>query len=310
MHRIALAALTLVAFTACTETRSPSAYADLLPDQRILVSMPDELAGARGGRAEFYGWTAEVTRGINDLIGTVVLTLDLVTDLPPTWSDTEADTAAWGPFGNGLDPAETILWVTREDAVYSWVIGVRPRNSQDDWTPIVAGQVSDDGTPEDNDGWFVFDFDAAHELDPSIGLTGTFTSEYDISPDGVVASAFLDDFSDQGSTPVDAAYHYTQDLIGAGQMDLAIHTDLNPESGTALEEVLRMRSRWTPAGTGRADALITEGDLEALVGTASECWDEHFQQVYYVDSESWATPIGHASACVFDTESFHQSDAT
>lgn len=308
MNRIALTALSLAALTACSQPESPGAYADLLPDARILVSMPDELGGARGGKAEFYGWTADVTRGVNDLIGTVVLTLDLVTDLPPTWSDTEADTAVWGPFGSGLDPAETLLWVTHDEGQYSWVIGMRARNTQDDWTPVVAGQVDDRGTPEDNEGWFVFDFDAAAQLDPSIGLTGTFTSEYDIHPDGVTASALLDNFSEAGGTPGDAAYHYTQDQEGAGQMDLALRADLNPDAGTALEEVLWMRSRWTATGPGRADVLITEGDLGSLVGTATECWDEHFQRVYFVDSESWMTPVGDANACAFDTESFQEGE--
>lgn len=310
MTRIALATLALATLAACTPTEQANEYSALLPDSRLLVSMPSELSTARGGSpAEFYGFTAEVTREVNNLIGTVVLSLDLVTDLPPTWSDTESDTAVWGPFANGLDPAETILWVTHDtdQELYTWVIGMRPRNTQDDWTPIVAGQVGDDGTQEDNNGWFAFDFDAAADLDPTTDLTGRFITEYDVSAAGVVATALFEDFSEAGGTPGDVAYHYEQDLLGEGQMDLAMRTDLNPDSGTSLEEVLLMRSRWTADGPGRADVLVTEGDLGNAVGTASECWDEHFQRVYFVDSESWATPYGDVNACVYDNESFQDS---
>ncbi|TNE85061.1 MAG: hypothetical protein EP330_27035 [Deltaproteobacteria bacterium] len=305
MTRLLAPVLALAALSACVPVEEdPAAWADLLPDERLLVSMPADTTGARGGAfAEYYLLTANVTRDVNGLIGAVVTTLDFVTDLPPTWSDTDANTAVWGPFGSGLDPAETVLFVTHEteEGLYSWVIGARPRNTEDEWTPIVVGQVGDDGTHEDHEGWFAFDFDAAAELDPTMDLRGRFVSEYAVSVDGVSASAAFEDFSEAGNPPGDAVYVYEQDPFGEGSMDLGVRADIGH---TALEELLVIRSRWTPEGAGRADVIVTEGDLGSLVGSASECWDEHFARVFYADSESWNNPVGDAGSCVFEASSF------
>ena len=91
MNRIAIAALSLAALTACTPESAPEDYAELLPDGRLLVSMPAEIGGTRGGNpAEFYGFTAKVTRDVNDLIGTVILTLDLGADRDAVAAELEA----------------------------------------------------------------------------------------------------------------------------------------------------------------------------------------------------------------------------
>jgi len=284
-------------------------YASVLPDDRVQITLPVE-AARRDARewSEFYLMTAEVTDDVNGLIGGVLHWVDVVTDYEPTWSDTEENTAVWGPWADALDPAETALWVHYdvETDIYTWGINQRPKGEGDDaWVVVVAGQVNEGATSEVSDGWFAIDFDSIHELDPTREATGSFICEYDIALDGVVASAGFDDFSD-GGPALDAYYHYEQLFGSTGLMDLARTIDLNPEDGTDLDEVLVIRSRWTEFGEGRADAYVTEGDLGSTVGTATECWDDAFAPVYYTDNFS-GTTTGDEAECAFAEPEFSES---
>lgn len=302
--------LSLVALTACTEM-VPRDYAEVLPDERVLVSLPTDVGdAARDGEfSEFYLLTAKVTDDVNGLIGGVLLTVNAVTQLPPSWSDTEENTAVWGPFANALDPVETVLWVHHdpETDVYTWVVAQRPKNEPSDeaWVHVIAGEVDPDATPEDSSGWFAIDFDAANALDPNQEATGKFLTEYDIDPDGVSALAGFEDFT-EGGEAVNAYYAYDQTHGGEGLMDLALDADVN---GIGEEEVLVVRSRWTPVGEGRSDAYVTGGDLGALVATASECWDDSFAPVFHTDNYSGEDPTGDESLCAFDEASFDEENA-
>jgi len=229
----------------------------------------------------------------------VLLLVDTVTDYPASWSDSEANTAVWGPYAEALDPAETILWVHFEesDGTYQWGFSQRPKGETSDeaWVDVIAGHVEAGATETASAGWFVMDFDAAGALDPRINARGTFGTEYAIAPEGVAATAAFDGFTD-GGVPLDAWYYYEQVPGGSGKMDLAFLHDMN---GNAVDEEVVLRSRWEATGAGRGDGYVTGGDLGELVATASECWDTSFETVYHDDNYSAEPATGDVGLCAY-----------
>lgn len=306
--RFALVTALVASLAACSLPDGASDYARVLPDERVKVNLPVDTARDAGEWSPYYVFTATVTRNVNALIGGVLLLVDTVTDYPATWSDTEENTAVWGPYAQALDPAETILWVHYEEAddTYQWGFSQRPRGetSEEAWVVVIAGHVDAGATPEASSGWFVADFDAAGALDPRITARGTFGTEYAISPEGVAATAGFDGFTDGGQA-LDAWYVYEQTHGGPGAMDLAFVQDVH--ATPAAEEVL-LRSRWEASGEGRSDGYVTGGDLGALVATASECWDTSFEAVFHEDNFSGQPASGDEALCAFGEPEFAESD--
>ena len=83
----------------------------------------------------------------------------------------------------------------------------------------------------------------------------------------------------------------------------ALHGDVD-ENGS-LEDMV-IHSRWNADGSGRADISATGGDLGTDQVTASECWDNRFQRVYYADSAGWLEAEGDEAACSYAEAQFHR----
>lgn len=312
MRAVALTVVTtaLVALVACQPVEGPGDFAAVLPDERVQINLPVEEARRTTEWSPFYAVTANVTEDVNGLIGHVLGMVGAVTDLPATWSDTEEHTAVWGPYGSGLDAAETILWVRHlvETDEYEWVVGQRPRNAGEEveWTPVIVGHVEPGASDVASAGWFAIDFDAAAELDPTTDLRGRFLTEYALDADGVTATAGFEAFGEAAGGRTDAYYHFDQAHSGGGMMDLVFQGDVG-EDGSALETNV-IRSRWLPTGAGRADVYVTGGDLGEAVATATDCWGEAFTTVYWEDSFSGNPPAGEAAACAFGEPSFNEEE--
>ncbi len=301
MHRFSpVSALLLVA---CFQG---GANTDVLPDERIQVNLPTQRDAAKDEVewSEWYLFTASTTENINAMIGSVLFWVDTITsDYWPSYVDGDRNHATWGPWSTALDPVETLLWVTYDPAAdtHSWGFDQWPRNTeQSAVSTVILGEVDPGATRAISSGRFEVDFTAIHELDPTESTTGLFEVEYDIHADGVTATAAFTEF---GPEQLDAAYSYDQTFEGGGRMDLVVLADMNPESGTATDELWTTRSRWTADGAGRADVLITGGDLEERTATLTECWSDSFETVYRVESFS-EVETGDPSLCAFDDEDF------
>ncbi len=292
----------------------PADYSAMLPDDRLLINLPADEAGRRNGYSEAYLFTAQATRDVNGLIAVILGSVNLlVTTYPPTWHDTESNTAVWGPWADGLDPHETVLLVSEDDTgLHSWVIARRPRGEEswDAFTEIVVGQVEPGATQEASEGWFYMDFDAIAATDPLATAGGRFATLYEIRADGVAATAGFEQFTDNDSEPIDAWYDYDQRHGGGGRMDLAWYGDVNPGQGAGLQEGHVVRSRWLATGAGRADMVVGGGDLEALglVGTASECWGETFSRDFYENNWNTSETEGDAALCVFEAAEWPEEE--
>jgi hypothetical protein len=292
--------------SACGTFGAGSPYHDdLLPkEEQVRINLPVEGGAAKGAEtgdfARYYAVTRVVTENVNGLIGFVLGTVAYVVTLEPQWSDTDTNTAVWGPYSDsGLDPVETGLWVREEDdGSYSWAIFEVPTGGDIDTESkvIVAGVVDAGATAEDASGQFAVDFDTAAAMDPAERIVGAFSVEYAYDADGVDAVAGFDNYGYVDGERVDALYAYTEDYAGAGDMDIAWLDDVNA-SGT--DEVLAMRTRWEATGDGRSDAIVTGGDLGVESVTASECWGSDFIESYWTDTIGMYEPVGDVGACAY-----------
>ena len=293
--------LTLALLTAC-DLDFGSDYAEVLPDERLAIDMPVASTYAKSVDdkewAEFYLLTAQVTDDVNGLIGTVLGTIDLVTDYRPTSFDRESHTAVWGPMTDALDPNEWFLTVDYEPASdeYTWVIEARPKDSDDSFA-VAAGEVDAGATRLESTGRFALDFDQIAALDPTENTFGKFYVEYALLDTAASAQAW---FEDAGEERADAYYDFTQVDGGEGRMDLVWVGDTAAATGAGLDEVLLIRSRWQADGAGRSDVYVTEGDLGEDVVAINECWDTGFERVYYADNSPGSEPVGDEAACVFE----------
>ncbi|MCB9745718.1 MAG: hypothetical protein H6740_24300 [Alphaproteobacteria bacterium] len=302
--RLTLAAALLApALLACAP--ADRGLASVLPDERVLINLPTEQAGAKALEDEqwspMYLFTASVTEDVNGLIGGVLGLVRVITLLPPSYVDGDTNHAMWGPYADALDPVETSLHVVHDPDtdVYTWTFTQRPKNDPEAAAvPVVIGEVDAGATSEASSGRFVVDFTAIHEMDPTEEATGVFASEYDLDADGVSATAAFEAFND-GDADVDAIYVYDQTHGGEGSMDLAWYDDIMDDG---QEELHFVRSRWMPDGQGRSDAAITGGQLGDEVAYASECWGDRFNPVYR--SHSWWGEEGEVGECAYAEASY------
>lgn len=297
--------LTSLALTACGPMAGDS-LTSVLPDQRVLINLPTEGDAAKDENdrewSEAYLFTARVTDDVNGLIGGVLLLVDAVTDLPPTYVDETQQHAVWGPYSDALDPVETSLFVQYmpEDDTHHWGFVQKAKNVDDaEEIVVIQGLVNAGATQEVSSGAFTIDFDAMSALDPNTRGSGLFMSEYDIREDGVDATAAYEGVQD-GAQTIDAAYVYSQLEDGSGHMDLAWLADA---LGGDDEELALVRSRWLGDGQGRSDSYLTGGDLGEAGATGVECWGDTFAPVY--QANSWEGELsGEEAACAFDAPEF------
>lgn len=292
-----------LSLVACAGNGGARDLGEVLPDDRVLVNLPDEGSSARVGEvSDFYVFTADAVHGINGLAGYVLFLVGAITSTPPSERSEDGNSATWGPYeGDALTPVTTQLWVTYdpESDTYEWGFDQKPKNDEmAEWTTVVTGHVEAGATREASRGNFQVDWTTMATIDPTQHATGLFSVEYDLGVEGVAGTATFDDVAWEDGVTRDASYVYEQVHGGSGAMDLTVTGDMG--DGT-LPETLDVRSRWMADGQGRADAWVSGGDLGDVVGTASECWSDMFLSVWYSDNYSGGTGLeeGDAAQCAY-----------
>jgi hypothetical protein len=249
-----------------------------------------------GDRASLYSFTRVVSRSVNDGVASILARIEFITDHKPTQRD--ANKAAWGPMGSGLDQAEWTLVVERVAfKQYNYILAGKPRGAADSaYKPVMAGHanVVDDAH---GSGDFLLDFSAIHALDDTISATGGIAVHYDNVGDPRNLEVAFKDFSDAaGMMPRDALYRYAQQPDGSGNFEFVTLQDMDGDGAT--KEVVAVVSRWQASGSGRSDAVITGGSLADLTVHAAECWDGSFAETYYHDNIDLHPTQGDAASCV------------
>ncbi len=310
MHSRYTAAIVAIALASGCTAGTADDFSNVLPDERILINLPvDDTAGLRsevGDTAEYYLFTAQVTRDVNGLIGDVLDAVEHISGFDPTWSDDEDNTAVWGPWeDNGVDGMMAIHYDEAADT-YEWSLNFKETGADEEaWETIFAGNVYEGATDETGAGALAINFDALSAIDDEeVDVTGVFYVEYDVTEEGTDATAGWDSFSEDGSEVTDIAYFYSQEHGEGGMMDLVYWADI---TGNDVQEAHIVRSRWHKEGDGRSDVYVTDGDFGALVYNATECWQPNHSVTFYEENASFTTS-GDEEMCTFAEPDWNESD--
>lgn len=249
--------------------------------------------GAAPGSARYYRFTRDLTGAVD--FGTAVILggIWLIVHSEPTTID--AKHAVWGPGqGNALDPVVWRFTVTEVgNQEYDYALEGRPKAGGDgDFLAVLKGHGYGKSRAEHRTGWFLADNEAFRKLDPDHGHdTGTTKVTFDLTRLPAAIKVELRPGGDKGWSDVTVAH----ESGGAGSVEITGQSDIDDSKATKLEDI-HVLSRWTTAGSGRADLQMKNGDLPRQVD-ASECWSESFARVFYKDSIDYEPAYGDAAAC-------------
>lgn len=258
--------------------------------------------------------------GFNALTFMLLDIVDAVVQQPPTTR--RAGKRIWGPFFLDDQGSTARFEMQRVDGGDTFRYCLH-------FAPGRVGFAGDDGVDCDVDaggegfvrvlsGEFTAGVDAAHRAKSG---AGTMTLHVQNLPDR--GGAFLNLFDHLTFTydnaegvsilveaqPIDLAaepLHYTFEQTGDGAGAMTLELDGNiDESETPAPEHLQVYAKWNADRAGRAEAVVTGGDVPA--GTSYEvveCWDAELAKVYA--AVAWngtlhEEPVDGEGACVFRT---------
>jgi hypothetical protein len=301
MHRtlgktVLLTSLLALSAGACAQDDGPDGLEAALPTaEQLSIKLPEGQSRAVGELAEYYKSTREITRTLNGSSAWVLILIHTIVQFPATTVDGNVYT--WGPWAEGLDPAEYKLVVTaKADGTYEYQLAGRPRNTTGSFETVISGTAIPGATDAQSKGQLLLDFDAAERVNPvDNDGKGQLTIKYDFA----ARTLMLDAVSVENGRPATAHYEYKNQPDGSGDMVFGLRG--NADAGAGLE-TLTLRSRWQANGAGRGDARVTGGDVGTAELTASECWDTQFRRTYFIaESGSLGGTEGNAASCVFAT---------
>jgi hypothetical protein len=264
----------------------------------VKIELPENAQKATGDKglgdvAAWYVVTRDITRDLNGGTAWVLILVHTIVQFPPTSVD--GDTYTWGPWGadDALEPAIYQLVVSDlHNGSYGWSLdGDSKLDDAERFETVISGTAwSEEVEGAGGHGDFTIDFDAAERVNPiDNDGTGQVAIVYDIPARRLELSAVDGESS--------AEYSYEEAEDGSGNMTFSAHGDTE-DDGTLPEDAV-VRSRWLPTGDGRADVRLSGGDLGGNQVTASQCWDEHFGEVYYGDSAGFIPESGVEADCAY-----------
>lgn len=268
-------------------------------------------APTSSGLATFYLHTRTLFDGINLGTSYVFGLTHLVTAYPPTTLQTSE--AIWGPWSEDLSPAEWRMRVTEvEKGKFEYAWEGRKKGSKDEFRATLIGTGYAKSDARHGKGTFTIDYDTANDLDPGrLGrdeTSGKTVVDHDITWVNNTFGPTNIHVVGKPSTREGATFDITLVRNGQGKggdLRLVAHDDLDDSKKTAMEDLV-MHSRWAGTGAGRADVLLSGGDLPTTVSMVkiSECWGTDFKRTYYTDDASIEAGTGDESVCAFATAEF------
>lgn len=275
------------------QDQRPEGLDEALPTaEQMSIKLPEGQTRAVGQLAEYYTHTRNITRTLNGGSAWVLVLIHSIVQYPVT--TVNGNEYTWGPWAEGLDPAEYKLVVTETSPkTFEYVLAGRPRNSTGAFEAVISGTALPAATEAEGKGRLLIDFDAAERVNP---VDNDGKGQLNIQYDFAARTLMLDATSIENGQPATTHYAYQSDAAGGGDMIFALRG--NVDAGAGLE-TLTLRSRWQADGAGRGDARVTGGDVGAEV-TASECWDKQFRRTFFTAaSGSLGGTEGDAAACAF-----------
>lgn len=237
----------------------------------------------------------EVARGINGAVFYLLAMLDFAMDLPITAR--EQDTRTWGPYERAQGGGSVRLDVRRqpEDVgrfEYSVVLAAdSPQDVTSDspWDEVVAGWfLRGGGSLREGVGGFCWDADVWAAHSPGYEGGGLVCVDHERDGDLVRLHATFDDWLQPGGDSVAIEYFFEAVQGGGGVLEYLGSDDV--VGGTGGTELSATRVRWAAGGAGRADLLVSGGDVPVPGVPASECWDADLARTWWFVDMPGAEP--------------------
>jgi hypothetical protein len=267
------------------------------------------------GDAELAALAIKSARDINRPAKLIVRVLRAITDVPPTLYDSEKKEFVWGPWENEDGHGQVIATIREnppdDDFKYSYAL-IRLVDSD---LATAAAVIWGGATPDPDDdtrgaGVTLWDFEANLDFekahDPHFDADarrdeGRFAMVYgagrgeedngDFAFNVAVFRDFVSKDGGLGAEPANLDYffgHFTGDdgltvdfldwQLTANLCDAAADTCFEM-AGDGQAETLNLHAAFVNRGVGRAEAVVSGGDLEQVVGV-TECWDDAIDRTY------------------------------
>lgn len=281
-------------------------FMDALPDPETMrLTLPGSdksQTKTLGQLATLYDATVDYTRDLNFYVLEMLSFIDEITSYP--YTSFNGEELIWGPWDpGGLSPVMARFTMTNaygDHFNFTWEWRDKDSQSEDDWQVIWFGEVdASEGTQRRGVGYFQIDYTAAVEMDPTWDVLGEIRVDYDTITDGrEIVIEFINFWPEDGTEAVNGDYFYHEHDDYSGEFLFDVFADIHDEEyhGQQYAEVehFYFNTRWQGDGHGRSDVLVTEGDLPDMTpaldsAVLSECWDDQFARVYYVEEVTLAS---------------------
>jgi hypothetical protein len=268
-----------------------------------------EQDGARGvgDPADVPPVARDIAGGINGQVLYILAVLDYVLDQPI--SGRARDSRTWGPYALSSGDGSVRLVVWRDEAdptLFGYSVDLADVSAADvveetPWDEGIHGSFArGEGGLREGDGSFCFDADVYADHFPDYEGGGLMCAEHGRAGQRIQLRVSYEGWLGADGVARDIEYFFDhRDDLG-GVLEYATDQDLLGPSDD--EEQAAWRLRWRREGAGRADFLLSGGDLGAVEVPASECWDDAFERVYYYVDMPGAEPDvveGVEADCVF-----------
>lgn len=262
--------------------------------QRISAPAP---AATADGLARARDAVQELNQALRDFLQPIAA---LVRSEDP--DQVTGNVAQWGPVTRGS--TEYQLFVRKGLLKrFGWLLQARPEGSSADFSNVAAGAIRVGEVVRRGRGVVGVDLDALGAADPTVQARGKVLAAFAHNPAGTVLAFGLKDFTREAGdgTPVDAAFQGVHLKDGFNRVRLAFHGNL-PETATNAEELVLARVRHHKGEGGRADLLVTGGDVpNGKVWVVSECWSAGLASTYRIVRECPGDGIG-GDRCVANSQ--------
>lgn len=247
-------------------------------------------ASAADGLARPSEAVRELNQALRDFLQPIAA---LVRNQEP--DEVDGNVAQWGPVTRGTTEYQFFVrkGILRR---FGWLLQARPDGSSDEFSNVAAGGIQVGALVRRGRGVLGVDLDALGRVNPTVNARGQVLAAFAHGPAGTVLTYGLRDFTREAGddTPVDAAFQGVHLSAGFNRVRLAFHGNL-PETATTAEELVLARVRHHRGEGGRADLLVTGGDIaDGKVWVVSECWSAQFASAYRIVRECPGDGIGGA----------------
>jgi hypothetical protein len=216
----------------------------------------------------------------------------LVRNTAPT--ETAGNLKAWGPVTRGETEFRFVLRHGRLRR-YGWLLEARAASADGAFIPVAAGSIVVGFAPRRGTGTVGIDLDALGGVDPTVTAQGQLLARFAHGALGSIVGYRVRDFvGENGSEPIDALVQGVHLKEGYNRLRLAYHGNVL-ETATDAPEFVLARARHQRGKGGRADLLVTGGDVAAGdVWLVSECWNAEFSAVFRAVRSCPADDLGGA----------------